>query len=114
MSDEVKLRCMNRGVRGETRLPEVVNQIVARCDHARLMELYYWIQEPGLLEIIRAIAGMPEAGREELGSFFRLGGGPQTVTPPWETGGGPALGAGNFGRGLEGGKDLYGDPKGVN
>ena len=60
-------------------MPQVVSQIVARCDHARLMELYYWTQEPALLEIIRAIAGMPESGREALESFFRLGGDPQTV-----------------------------------
>ena len=73
MSDEVK-RCMSRAAKGETRMPEVVSQIVSRCDHARLVELYYWSQEPGLLEIIRAIAGMPESGREALESFFRLGG----------------------------------------
>ena len=56
---------------------EVVNHIIDRCDHPRLMELYYWTQEPGLLEIIRAIAAMPDSGREALESFFRLGGDPQ-------------------------------------
>jgi hypothetical protein len=113
MSDEVK-RCMNRAARSETRIPEVVSQIVARCDHARLMELYYWIQEPGLLEIIRAIAGMPEAGREALESFFRLGGDPQTVTATWETDGRLSLESDNLGRALEVVTYLMADPTGIN
>src|ERR1700747_2223891 len=87
MSDEVKVRCMNPGVHGDTKMPEVVSHIVSRCDHARLMELYYWMQEPGLLEIIRAAAGMLQSGREALESFFRLDGDPQTVTATWENDG---------------------------
>ena len=114
MSDEVKLRCMNRGVRGEARMTEVVSQIVARCDHARLMELCYWIQEPGLLEIIRAIAGMPEAGREALESFFRLGGDPQTIVATWETDGRLTLESNNLGRALEVVTYLMADPTGIN
>ena len=113
MSDEVK-RCMSRAAKSEARMPEVVSQIVARCDHARLMELYYWIQEPGLHEIIRAIAGMPEAGREALESFFRLGGDPQTVTATWETDGRLALESDNLGRALEVVTYLMADPTGIN
>jgi hypothetical protein len=113
MSDEVK-RCMSRAATGETRMPEVVSQIVARCDHARLMEFYYWTQEPGLLEIIRAIAGMPESGREALESFFRLGGDPQTVTATWETDGRLSLESDNLGRALEVVTYLMADPTGIN
>ena len=114
MSDEVKLGCMNRGVRGETRMPEVVSHIVSRCDHARLMELYYWTQEPALLEIIRAVAGMSESGREALESFFRLGGDPQTVTTTWETDGRLVLESDNLGRALEVITYLMANPMGIN
>lgn len=64
-------------------MPEVVNQILSRCDHARLLELYYWSQEPWLLEIIRAVAGTNDAAREALQSFFALGGDPQHVNVTW-------------------------------
>ena len=113
MSDEVK-GCISRAATGETRMPQVVSQIVARCDHARLMELYYWTQEPALLEIIRAIAGMPESGREALESFFRLGGDPQTVTATWETDGRLSLESDNLGRALEVVTYLMADPTGIN
>ncbi|HML13636.1 MAG TPA: hypothetical protein VK456_10040 [Xanthobacteraceae bacterium] len=114
MSDDVKLRCMNPAVRTETRMPEVVSQIVARCDHAKLMELYYWTQEPGLLEIVRAIAGMSDAGREALESFFRLGGDPQTITATWETDGRLSLESDNLGRALEVVSYFLADPTGIN
>jgi hypothetical protein len=113
MSDEVNVHFTDRGVRGETRMPEVVSHIVSRCDHARLMELYYWTQEPGLLEIIRAIAGMSESGREALESFFRLGGDPRTVTATWETDGRLVLESDNLGRALEVVTYLMADPTGV-
>jgi hypothetical protein len=114
MSDDVKLRCMNRTVRAQARMPEVVNQIVARCDHARLMELYYWTQEPGLLEITRAVAAMPEAGREALESFFRLGGDPQSVSISWETDGRLSLESNNLGQALEVVSYFLADPTGIN
>ena len=35
-----------------------------RCDKpAEALEIYYWSKEPGLIEIIRAIALMPEEAR---------------------------------------------------
>jgi hypothetical protein len=113
MSDEVK-RCMSRAATGETRMPEVVSHIVSRCDHARLMELYYWTQEPELLDIIRAVAGMSKAGREALESFFRLGGDAQTVTATWETDGRLVLESDNLGRALEVVTYLMADPTGIN
>jgi hypothetical protein len=114
MSDEVKLRCMSRAVRGQGRMGEVVNQIIDRCDHPRLMELYYWTQEPGLLEIIRAIAAMPDSGREALESFFRLGGDPQTIVANWETDGRLTLESDNLGRALQVVTYLMADPTGIN
>jgi hypothetical protein len=114
MSDEVKLRCVDRAVKGQGRMNEVVNQIIERCDHARLMELYYWTQEPGLLAIIRAVAAMPESGREALESFFRLGGDPQSVVATWETDGRLSLESDNLGRALQVVSYLMADPTGIN
>jgi hypothetical protein len=114
MSDEVKLRCESRVARGQGRMNEVVNQIIDRCDHARLMELYYWTQEPGLLEITRAVAGMSQAGREALESFFRLGGDPQTVVASWETDGRLSLESDNLGHALEVVSYFLADPTGIN
>ena len=95
-------------------MPEVVNQIVARCDHARLMELYYWTQEPGLLEIVRGVAAMSEAGRDALESFFRLGGDPQNIVASWETDGRLTLESDNLGRALEVVSYFMADPTGIN
>ena len=114
MSDELKLRSVGRAVRGQGRLGEVVNHIIDRCDHPRLMELYYWTQEPGLLEIIRAIAAMPESGREALESFFRLGGDPQAIVATWETDGRLTLESDNLGRALQVVTYLMADPTGIN
>jgi len=114
MSDEVKLRCVSRPARGQGRINEVVNQIIDRCNHARLMELYYWTQEPELLEITRAIAALPKAGREALESFFRLGGDPQTIVATWEKDGRLTLESDNLGRALEVVSYLMADPTGIN
>ncbi len=67
MGDAVKTRCMSKSQNEQPTLPDVVSRIVGRCDPARLMELYYWSQEPGLLEIIRAVSAMPQATRAGVG-----------------------------------------------
>ena len=113
MSDDVK-RCMNRTARAKPRMPEVVNQIVAKCDPARLMEIYYWSEEPGLLEIIRAVAGLSETARESLESFFALGGDPQSIIASWETDGRLTLESNNLGRALEVVGYFLADPSGIN
>jgi hypothetical protein len=95
-------------------MPDVVSQIVAKCDPARLMELYYWSQEPGLLEITRAVAAMPEAGREALESFFALGGDPQSIVATWEESGRLSLESNNLGQALEVVGYFLADPTGIN
>lgn len=85
MSSETRMCRTNRTAKARPKLPDVVTQIVARSDPARVVELYYWSQEPGLLEIIRAISAMPEAGREALESFFALVGDAQSVVATWES-----------------------------
>ena len=114
MSDEVKVRCMNRAAKAQPKVPDVVTQIVAKSDPARLMELYYWSEEPGLLEIIRAVAAMPETGREALESFFALGGDPQSVVATWEATGRLSLESHSLGEALEVVGYFMADPTGIN
>ena len=71
-------------------------------------------QEPGLLEITRAVAGMSQAGREALESFFRLGGDPQTVVASWETDGRLSLESDKLGHALEVVSYFMADPTGIN
>jgi hypothetical protein len=114
MSDDVKSRCVNRTVRTQPKMQEVMSQIAAKCDRARLMELYYWCQEPGLLEITRAIAAMPESARDALESFFALGGDPHSIGANWEADGRLTLESNNLGEALEVMGYFLLDPTGIN
>ncbi|MCZ0738330.1 hypothetical protein [Phreatobacter sp. AB_2022a] len=40
-------------------------------DLSRLRELVYWSQEPGLLELMRAVLTMPQASLSDLLGFLR-------------------------------------------
>ena len=54
---------------------------LAGCDKpAEALEIYYWSREPGFLEIIRAIAMMPEATRSVIEAFSALAHDQATVT----------------------------------
>ena len=44
--------------------------IVENVPHSALIEMYYWVQEPDLLNIIRALAGAPLETRHALSAFF--------------------------------------------
>ena len=55
--------------------------LVTGCDEpAEALEIYYWSKEPGFLEIIRAIAMMPEATRSVIEAFSALAHDQATVT----------------------------------
>ena len=92
---------------------DIISQIVARCDPARMMELYYWSQEPGLLEIMRAIACMPEATREALESFIAISGNPESVVASWGATGRLSLESRGVGETLSVIKYLIEDPNGL-
>jgi hypothetical protein len=50
---------------------ELIDTLVAECrDPARLLELYYWSTEPGLLPIIRGFASLPRETRARLEQFL--------------------------------------------
>ena len=60
---------------------EVLMRTLAGCDKtAEALEIYYWSREPGFLEIIRAIAMMPEATRSVIEAFSALAHDQATVT----------------------------------
>ena len=110
MSSEAKV---HRTGKEQPPLPDIVSRIVARCDPARVMELYYWSEEPGLLEIFRAIAAMPEATREALESFIAISGDPDTVVASWGSTGRLSLESRGVGETLSVIKYLMEDPSGL-
>jgi hypothetical protein len=51
----------------------LTRKLAAACDSpAEALELLYWSREPGLVEIIRGIAAMPEDTRGALEAFIAL------------------------------------------
>jgi hypothetical protein len=114
MSDDIRVRPVTRTAKRKPKLPDVVGRIVEKCDPARVMELYYWSREPGLLEVIRAIAAMPEDGREALESFFAVAGDPSTVAATWEQSGRLTLESNSLGEALQVIGYFLADPTGIN
>lgn len=50
---------------------EVIKTLVnGGTDESRLLELYYWSQEPGVIEMIRAYLEMDERARLSLANFM--------------------------------------------
>jgi hypothetical protein len=51
----------------------LIRTLVAGCNSpAEALELYYWSREPGLIEVIRAIATMQEDTRAAIEAFIAL------------------------------------------
>lgn len=48
------------------------------ADTSRLLELYYWTREPGIVELIRAYLDLPERTQRTLSTFL-LNGRPQSI-----------------------------------
>jgi len=58
---------------------EVIKTLVnGGTDSSRLLELYYWSQEPGVVELVRAYLEMSEQTRLTVGNFM-LTARPQSV-----------------------------------
>src|SRR5829696_3311967 len=66
-------------------LKRVIEHIVSTAPPSRLFELYYWLQDPGLLNIVRSVASMSDNDREALESFLGLAQDLAVVTK-WEGG----------------------------
>lgn len=51
----------------------LIRTLVHNCKSpSELLELHYWSKEPGLLEIIRGIAAMPDQARGAIETFIAL------------------------------------------
>jgi hypothetical protein len=54
--------------------------LVAACGSpAGVLELYYWSREPGMIDIVRGIAAMPEQTRAAFEAFIALAGDPGSI-----------------------------------
>jgi hypothetical protein len=59
----------------------IIRTLAAGCTNpAEALELLYWSREPGLIEIIRGIATMPEGARAALEAFIALARDAKTVS----------------------------------
>src|SRR6187431_1638462 len=59
----------------------LIRTLVEGCGSpAEALELLYWSREPGLIEIIRGIATMPEGARAALEAFIALARDAKTVS----------------------------------
>jgi hypothetical protein len=59
----------------------LIRTLLAACDDpAVALELLYWSREPGLVEVIRAVATMPEETRAAVEAFVGLARDPRTVS----------------------------------
>lgn len=51
---------------------EVIKIIAAsEGDASRLLEMYYWTREPGIVDLIRAYLELPDRAQRQLGGFLR-------------------------------------------
>jgi hypothetical protein len=59
----------------------LIRLLVAACDDpAAALEVYYWSKEPGLREIMRGIAVMPDEARAAIEAFVALARDAKSVT----------------------------------
>jgi hypothetical protein len=77
----------NNGLYGHNRNDpawEVVKTLVnGGTDPSRLLELYYWTREPGIVELIHAYLDLPQATQRSLGNFL-LNAKPQSIAAAFD------------------------------
>jgi hypothetical protein len=72
----------------QSELAEKVRELIMQeGDPARVLELYYWCQEPGLLNCIRAIIAMPDESRAVLQAFLSDAAADKAVTASLDSSG---------------------------
>jgi len=70
---------------GQVRSKDLLESLMASgCDPTRLVEMYYWTCEPGMLDVIRAIAALPEEARSSLEAFFAMSHEPGAIAARWD------------------------------
>ena len=67
---------------------KTVQLILAECeDSSRLLELYYFSREPGMLEVIRTLIAMPEPTRASIEAFLTMSHEPAAIAAVWDAAG---------------------------
>ena len=65
----------------ERAVERLIQTLAHGCDTpAKVLELYYWSREPGLLEVIRGIAAMRDDARAAIEAFVALAGDVRSVS----------------------------------
>jgi hypothetical protein len=65
----------------EPDLREVVRTLIVQAGAAaRVLECYYWTEEPGALESLRALMTMPPQARGALQTFLGAAGNPKSIS----------------------------------
>lgn len=63
---------------------DVIKTIInGGADTSRLLELYYWTREPGIVELIRAYLDLPERTQRSLSTYL-LNGRPKAITATFD------------------------------
>lgn len=74
-----------RGRYGNDQGWDVVKTLVnGGASTSRLLELYYWTREPGMVELIRAYLDLPDHAQRGLRDFL-LNGWPQSIRSSFDT-----------------------------
>ena len=83
----------DNGPQSDGKVRAVLRELVETCpDPGKLIELYYWSAEPGLLETLRRLLDLPEEPREVLRAFVTMVADcPETVTVTVSPGGAVTL-----------------------
>jgi hypothetical protein len=69
----------------DPRCRKILESILADSpDSSWLLEFLYWTREPGMLDIVRAIATLPEEARSALEAFFTMSHDPGAVAARWD------------------------------
>jgi hypothetical protein len=72
----------------DPRSRKILESILADCpDCSWLLEYRYWTREPGMLDIIRAIAALPEEARSALEAFFAMSHESGAIAARWDPAG---------------------------
>jgi hypothetical protein len=64
---------MTTSVQPDQNLRTVLRRLAASCrEPARMLELYYWSEEPELLAVLRQYVNLPEGARDALRAFLAM------------------------------------------
>jgi hypothetical protein len=65
---------------------------------SHVLELHYWSREPGMLDIVRTLIGMPEAARATIEAFCAIAHEPGAITAELDAAGRLTLTSAHVGR----------------